>query len=1385
MHTEPMDQPAERSPGTQPPDFALVGIGASAGGLAALKTFLENVPEDSGLAFVVVMHLPAESESMLANLLQPHARIPVRKVAETNLIEPNRVYVIPPGHNLEAVDSNLHLSVLEESRRDRAPIDHFFRTLANTYDGLSVGVILTGTGSDGTLGIKEIKHVGGLTVVQDPSEAEYDGMPQSAIATGLVDLVLPVAEIPGAILRYVRTRPDIPVLPDDGDVEGDERQLLIKLLAQVRGRTGRDFTRYKRSTLMRRIQRRMQLHQIERFEDYLAYLRSKPEEARAIADDFLITVTNFFRDREVFQALEKDVMPRLFEHKGPDDNVRVWSVGCATGEEAYSVAMLLMEEAARREQPPTLHVFASDLHERSLKLAREGLYPGNIETDLLDDRLRRFFTKEGGGYRVRRELRDLVVFAPHNLLSDPPFSQIDLIICRNLLIYMQRDVQRDVIELFHYALRPNGVLVLGMSETIGRTDLFRVEDKQHCFYRKRNVPARDPRLPVFTPVHPGPTGRTAPRQSTSGPSTSYASLHMRMIERHTPPSVLINQDHDIVHLSRSAGRYLRMPGGEPTANVFKLLREELRLEVRAALHVVEKEQRSYQTEPIMIELEGERHRVAVEVGRPDDQEHEGLALLVFLESKASEGDTDELPVPERVESQDNGELREELDQTKQHLRGLIEKYETGQEEMRGANEELQSANEELRSTMEELETSKEELQSMNEELATLNQENRHKVEELSELSSDLENLLAATEIATLFLDRDLRILRFTPRVGELFNMRITDRGRPLTDLTHRLSYAQLLSDARRVLHDLKSLEREIQDQNGRWYLARILPYRAPHHRIGGVVITLIEITERKKAEDALLVRAESDAFRLKLTDAIRPLVDPLAMQSVTARLIGEYFSANRVFYAELLPGGEPGKVRTSYHNGVVDVVGQYHFDDHGPTLVNELSTGRTVIVTNVQEDARLGSTERTRAQEQQVGAFVSVPVVKGAQALGVFVVQQSDPRVWSESEVALMEEAVERMWTTAERVQAGNSLHESEQRYRKLFESIDEGFCIIEVLFGDDETPVDYRFLEINPAFEVQTGIEDAVGRFMREIAPSHEAHWYETYGDVVKRGASTRFEAEAKALGRFYDVYAFGVGTPEQRRVAVLFKDINERKQLEDRLSEANRRKDEFLAALAHELRNPLASITNVLALLRQPEKRDEAEALHSVIERQIRQLVRLVDDLLDLSRITRGAIELRKQPVDLEQIIQTALETSRPQLERNGRRLSVETPGQPMIVEGDAARLVQIVANLLNNAAKFTDENGQIWLTLQREGEHAKLSVRDDGVGIAADELGKVFELFTQLDATRSEGLGIGLTLVRSLVELHGGSVEVHSEGAGRGSEFIVELPLVLADQGSSTAV
>ena len=567
-------RPSQAPQGPQAPQAEagpiVVGIGASAGGLHALKRFFEKVPADTGLAFVIVVHLSPEHKSHLSDLLQPSVPFPVRQVTETTPLQANNVYVIPPNFNLSAIDTHLRLSELETERRARAPIDHFFRTLASAQDGHSIGVILSGTGSDGTLGLKEIKEKGGFIVVQDPNEAEFDGMPQSAISTGLVDRVLPIGEIPEALIRYARTNPRVSLTEPGKEGEQNDRVLMAKVLAILKTRTERDFSRYKPATILRRIARRMQVNYTANFSEYVDRLRKEPEEARALAEDLLITVTSFFRDPEVFEKLEKDVVPGLFDGKDAKDSVRVWSVGCATGEEAYSLAMLLMEEAGRRDVAPQIQVFASDLHKRSLESAREGLFHGDIETNVSPERLSRFFQKENGAYRIRKEIRDLVVFAPHNLLGDPPFSRIHLISCRNLLIYLDRSVQNDVFDLFHYALSPDGFLLLGSSETVEGSELFATEDKKLCLYRKRNVHGPEPRLPVFPLMRMKAAGEIVPKLEYLPRSVPFEAVHQKLLERYAPPSILVGPDDRLVHLSEHAGKYLVHPGGTLTSSVLKL-----------------------------------------------------------------------------------------------------------------------------------------------------------------------------------------------------------------------------------------------------------------------------------------------------------------------------------------------------------------------------------------------------------------------------------------------------------------------------------------------------------------------------------------------------------------------------------------------------------------------------------------------------------------------------------------------------------------------------------------------------------------------------------------------------------------------------------------------
>jgi two-component system CheB/CheR fusion protein len=825
--------------------LTIIGIGASAGGLTALRNFLQALPADSGLTFVIVVHLSPEHESVLAELLQPYTAMPVLQVNERIAMQPNHVYVIPPAKSLVVSDNALDLQELTTARGRPMQIDSFFRSLAEDH-GDGGAIILSGSGSDGAVGIQAIKEKGGLLLVQSPAEAEYDSMPRSAIATGLVDIVGTVAELATQLVAAKQLHLTVE-LPRDGEpLSAVTEEALHQILTQLRLRTGHDFSGYKRATLLRRLARRMQLTQSTTLTAYLQRLRQDTDEADALFRDLLINVTEFFRDRDAWLTLETTVIPQLFAGKGQGDSVRVWTVGCATGEEAYSLAMLLLEYATALAMPPTIQIFASDLGKSALDFARAGYYPEAIAGDLTEERLSRFFTKENSHYRVRPEIRETILFTQHNLLQDPPFSRLDLIICRNLLIYIQRELQEKIFETFSYALRPSGYLFLGNAESAdGASNLFDTVDKRHRLYQRRVQSHPAPLLPALPLL-----SRLAHRlpASSTGTAQPPPEEHRLLLETDAPPSVLIDQEYRLLHLSESAGRYLLTPGGQPTTDLLKVVRPELQIELRAALFRAFDEGKSTFTSPVPVQFNGAPHLVYLFV-RPRAQAGGAMrALVLFLED---ERPVTPAPLPSSATTETVHQLASELRHTQERLQGAREAYETTVEELRAANEELQSTNEEYKSTLEELETSKEELQSINEELQTINQELKSKVEEVTQAHDDLQNLFVATNIATLFLDRRLQVKRYTPRAADLFNLMPPDRGRPIAHLRANLHYPQLEADAQQVLQSLTPTEREVTSQTGRWYLVQVRPYRTMDDRIDGVAITFVDITAIKQTEEAL------------------------------------------------------------------------------------------------------------------------------------------------------------------------------------------------------------------------------------------------------------------------------------------------------------------------------------------------------------------------------------------------------------------------------------------------------------------------------------------------------------------------------------------------------
>ncbi len=1057
--------------------FYVVGIGASAGGLEALEQFFEHMPEDSRLCFVVVQHLSPDFKSMMDELLARRTRIPIVRVEDGIELRPNAIFLMPPRKEMIQSAGRLFLTDKDPSQGFALPIDRFLRSLAQDFGSRSIGVILSGTGSDGSRGIRDIHEAGGLIVAQSEESAKFDGMPRSARETGLVDLVLPAADMPDAILKLVRLRrspelgsDELPSVPEVG---------LQAIFRMLRAEYGIDFSQYKPSTVTRRVERRLLLNQSLDVEQYVERLAENSAELNQLYKDLLIGVTQFFRDREAFHRLAIDELPRLLAAVEDDQEFRVWVAGCATGEEAYSLAILIHEQLSTMNRQPTVRIFATDAHRASLDIASVGIYSEEALNAVSPQRREQFFVRKGDGFQVVPHIRKMIVFAPHDLLKDAPFTRLDLISCRNLLIYLQPSAQKKVLSLFHFGLKAGGVMFMGPSESPGDlSDEFEPVDDHWKVYRKR----RDVRLrPDFRLLLPsGPPQR--PRINMAYASSAAASdrlqqaVYDRLLEEHMPPSFLINDRKELVHSFGGAGKYLRVRDGRATTQLLELVDSELKMILLGALARAEKQLVPVVFTGIRVPSEEGGESLTRLTVKPLHDRISGLTsfLIILEEMEQHAPPRDEAAIDLGVASREQiHALEQELGHTRENLQAMIEEQESSNEELQATNEELVASNEQLQSTNEEL-------HSVNEELYTVNAEYQHKIEELTQVTADLENLLLATDVGILFLDRNLCIRRFTPRIGKLFNLLPQDIGRPITGFTNLLD-EPLIDSLQQVLDCGTPVEKEIHDRDGNCYFLRILSYRISAAALDGVVLSLIDISPLKKAES----------------------------------------------------------------------------------------------------------------------------------------------------------------------------------------------------------------------------------------------------------------------------------------------------------NLQQAIRNRDHFLAMLSHELRNPLGAILNAAQILDQTTSNDERSyAASQVVRRQSEQMRLLLDDLLDVARVTQNKIVLRRQDCLLSEVISDAMDAVQPLVTARERRLDVIGIDSAARVDGDPARLQQVLINLLKNAAKYSPPGGTISVRLSEEDGQAIIRVKDNGVGISVEMLGRVFDLFVQSNETLDRadgGMGVGLTLVKAIVELHGGSVVAASAGHNQGSEFTVRLPLL----------
>jgi len=831
----------------------VVGLGASAGGLEPLEQFLAHVPANSGLAYIVVQHMDPMHKAMLGELLQRSTAMPVREATQAQRVEPNRVYVIPPNAELTVVGGMLHLAESMQPRGMRLPIDVLFASLARDQGERAVGVVLSGMGSDGLMGLQAIKTQGGLTLAQQPESAQFDSMPKSAIAAGCVDIVAPPDELPGRILSVVGPASSAAVAPPPDDA-GRDHSTLSAILELLHQRSKRDLSLYKSSTQVRRIERRMAVHGLDTMPAYEAFLRENPQELDLLFKEMLIGVTSFFRDAAVWQELKDEVLPVLLARRaGERRQLRAWVVGCSTGEEAYSLAMVFKEVAGTKPDYAAigLQIFATDLSADAIAVARKGVYPASIAHDVSPERLARFFSAHAGDYLVEKGLREMVLFAQHDVILDPPFTRLDVLSCRNLMIYFSSSLQQRLVPLFHYSLTPGGVLLLGGSETVGRAQSMfaSVEPKSRTYWRSDNGAGPGT---VHFPIHRRSPSPTKAQESNVSP-TSAAPANLQsladqvLLNAFSPPAVLVNEGGDVVYISGRTGKYLEPAAGKANWNIHVMARPGIRAQLAVALRTALLEKKTVELRGLRLD-EAEEAMVDITVqGIQEPKALDSMAMIVFRDVAAPSARGRR----KRAAGAIDPAIGEELIRAQEEVRALRQEKHASQEELQASNEELQSTNEELQSANEELTTSKEEAQSMNEELQTINAELQSKLDDLALAQSDMQNLLNSTDIATLFLDNDLNVRRFTDQITRVIHLREGDVGRPLSDLATTLVYPQLFADAKETLRTLAFSEKEITTNDGQWYSVRIMPYRTLANVIQGAVITFVDITTAKELESRL------------------------------------------------------------------------------------------------------------------------------------------------------------------------------------------------------------------------------------------------------------------------------------------------------------------------------------------------------------------------------------------------------------------------------------------------------------------------------------------------------------------------------------------------------